>query len=182
MIQLFKPKILFPILGTCSFIPMVHSIRSILPSFLYAKMIEKAIQEFFRWDCNKFGNFQRRKIFYAHIFSDASVSNLVHWFQIMEEEEFKQYNPFLHSFWPKFPTQFYASTPSYPLRHIKTDLHLFCGERDTISDLEFIKAYLPIAQIHLINDYEHMDFLFAECAKEKCYDGVIQILQTKCET
>jgi pimeloyl-ACP methyl ester carboxylesterase len=103
-----------------------------------------------------------------------------HWFQIIENEEFAHYDTANHTLLPNLPTQFTPTTPAlkYPTRHIKTDLHLYCGERDSISDLAYLKNHLPEhAQMHTIEEYEHMDFLWAECAKEKLYTKIVDQLK-----
>jgi lysosomal acid lipase/cholesteryl ester hydrolase len=82
------------------------------------------------------------------------------------------------------PTEHARKTHTkYPTRHIQTDLHLFCGSRDTISDIDYLERHLPAGtKIHTIDDYEHMDFLWAENAREDFWERMLSVLQRDVET
>jgi lysosomal acid lipase/cholesteryl ester hydrolase len=181
LVKNFEPKVLYAILGRGSFIPFVHTVKAYTPSPIFAKLIEGALQTLLGWECSKFGPQNRRESLFAHLFSDCSMSNLVHWFQIMlHSQDFCKYDAHKHTFRPSLPTEFTPRTWAlkYPTKLIKTKLFLFCGENDTISDVDFLKTHLPNdASFHIIEDYGHMDFLWAECANEKCWKKLIDVLK-----
>ena len=178
LIRTFKPRVLYPIFGSGSFLPFVHSVKKVVPSSVFSWIIEGSLQGLFGWDLKKFGPMNRRELLYRHLFEDASMTNIVHWFQIIESGEFSMFDSESHNFLPSVPTTFSPKTvPKYPTKHISTKIHLFYGERDTISDVKYLVSHLPEHTcMTMIKEYEHMDFLWADCANSSCWTPVIKLL------
>ena len=179
LIQTFKPRIIYSLLGTGSFLPFVHLVKKWIPASYYSWIIEGSLKGLFGWELDKFGPANRRQLLYRNLFEDASITNIVHWFQIIESGEFTMFDSNSHSFFPELPTNFTQKTIlKYPLKHITTNLYLFCGTKDTISDMEYLRSHLPeTTRMTMIEDYEHMDFLWAECANLKCWAPIIKLLE-----
>lgn len=174
---------MYPILGSGSFLPFVHSLKKTIPSAYFSWVIQSSLQVLLGWKSTKFGPWNRRKLLFRHLFEDASITNLVHWFQIIEGGEFTMFDSSAHNFFPSLPTQFSPKTViKYPTNHISTRIHLFYGEKDTISDIEYLKSHLPeTTEITMIKDYEHLDFLWADCANSNCWAHVVKALMDNLE-
>lgn len=70
--------------------------------------------------------------------------------------------------------------PAYPLKHIKTRIALYAGGADSLVDHKRTLRELCGAEIvrdMVIENYEHLDFLWAFDVKEKVYDDVVSILK-----
>jgi lysosomal acid lipase/cholesteryl ester hydrolase len=170
---------LYPILGSGSFLPFVHSFKKVVPTNFFSWIIQGSLQGIFGWELKKFGPMNRRELLYRHLFEDSSISNIVHWFQIIESGEFTMFNSDSHNFLPTLQTKFSRKTAiKYPTKHITTKIHLFYGEKDTISDVEYLASHLPEhTSMTMIKEYEHMDFLWADCAHSNCWTHVIDLLR-----
>jgi lysosomal acid lipase/cholesteryl ester hydrolase len=181
LIKTFQPRILYPILGTGSFLPFVHSVKNLMPASLFCKIIEGALRGLFGWKLKKFGPVNRRQLLYRHLFEDASITNIVHWFQIIESGEFAMFDSNSHNYSPTLPTKLSARTVTkYPTKHISTKIHLVYGEADSISDIKYLTSHLPLhTTMTMIKEYEHMDFLWADCANSSCWTPIINILLEK---
>jgi len=69
---------------------------------------------------------------------------------------------------------------AYPTQHIKTKTVLFAGGNDNISDVEHLREMLPReVVIDAVEDYEHMDFLWAPSAKELVWDRIIEMIRNE---
>ncbi|KAJ3000401.1 cholesterol esterase [Globomyces sp. JEL0801] len=91
-----------------------------------------------------------------------------HWFQIMGNERFAMYEE----------DDDVGTIPAvnYPTKHITTQITLFCGLEDNISDPEYLKTKLPPHAEFNYVPYEHLDFVFAHNAKTLVWDSIIDIL------
>lgn len=132
-----------------------------------------------RWKCDRW-NQEWRPALYSHLYGGGSVRNVVHWFEIITSKRFKAHRHHLPSTitntLPFRPA--YTKPPTYPLQHITTRMHLFCGEKDDISDPALFRKVLPPGtNIEVIEGYEHMDFLWDPTAGERCWEDVIRVLR-----
>ncbi|KAJ3035331.1 cholesterol esterase [Rhizophlyctis rosea] len=132
--------------------------------------------------------------------ANAKLTYLVdkHWFQIITTGTFSHYHA--GSEQSSFQaTSAYSTCPPvpYPTKHITTPMHLFAGGRDNISDVDFMRKALPKnAVIEVVDvrsnelsackariptlpgqDYEHMDFLWADSAKELAWDTIVKLIR-----
>lgn len=192
----YSPHLLYPILGTGAFIPFAHTVQRRFPAF-FKSCTEFSFNHIFGWDCRKFGGGEgaageeRKRALYSHLFGHCSVRNVVHWFQIIGGE-FSTYassgevktdsstssSGGLFSWTPTQPSST-VRPKRLPTKHITTPLHLFHGSDDNISDAEYMREHLGgknNTHFYSIEGYNHMDFLWAECAKERVWDDIIRIL------
>ncbi|KND03359.1 uncharacterized protein SPPG_02402 [Spizellomyces punctatus DAOM BR117] len=188
----FTPSVLYG-LGIWSFLPPAEWLRPMLPSDMYAQIVHNALIILTGWSCDKWKRSWWPAL-YMHLFGGGSVRNVVHWFRIITEQTF---TPYEHEIAPHHlrlisPTQeeqqrtttaIQTFAPkrtgpcSYPTHHIKTRVDLFCGAEDTISDPDVFKTALPKASIKIIDNYQHMDFLWDPAAKEAVWNDVISAIR-----
>ncbi|KAL2913331.1 hypothetical protein HK105_207209 [Polyrhizophydium stewartii] len=186
MLHVVDPHMLFGVFGKHSFLPLAGSLRSVLPLPVYAAIIELAFRVVFGWRCDRLGSEERKRILFRNVFSDSSVKSVVHWFQIINGRKFR---PFAssHAGLLGLPLRGHTQMRDlvapypYPTKHITTKhVHLFCGGSDNISDVAYLEKHLPDhAKIHVVEDYEHLDFLWATDARHKVWDRVIAILKSQ---
>jgi pimeloyl-ACP methyl ester carboxylesterase len=71
-----SPNILYPILGSCSFLPIAGKVAKHYPDW-FQHLVDGAFKHIFGWHCDKFGPHHRKKALYRHLFSSSSVQNVV---------------------------------------------------------------------------------------------------------
>ena len=130
----------------------------------------------FGWSCENIRN-EDKPTHYYHLYSYSSVKSVVHWFQFMQHSRFQMYDD--RRWRAKKPDAQSYVQPGYPLSQIRCPIALFYGGRDTLQDTEKLIKELPKSTfVHEEPSYEHIDFLFADCAKEKIYPKIIELCQT----
>ncbi|KAJ1342255.1 hypothetical protein BSLG_003178 [Batrachochytrium salamandrivorans] len=73
IVRTLGPSFLFNILGNKAFLPIANHFHALLPSSVYAFIVQTALQSLFGWKCDRFGPYTRRVALYSRIFSDTSV-------------------------------------------------------------------------------------------------------------
>ncbi|KAI8901794.1 Alpha/Beta hydrolase protein [Globomyces pollinis-pini] len=160
-------RFLFNLLGKGCFMPIAEYLPGISLS-LNRFLIKAVINNILKWKMDKLGSIERQDLLYKNLFSTTSVQNFVHWFQIMGNERFAMYEE----------DDDVSTIPAvnYPTKHITTQITLFCGLEDNISDPEYLKTKLPPHAEFNYVPYEHLDFVFAHNAKTLVWDSIIDIL------
>ncbi|KAJ3055404.1 cholesterol esterase [Rhizophlyctis rosea] len=178
IVDTFSPDILYKVLGRSSFLPFADAARRVLGPSNNAVLVQGALEGIFGWRCDKWP-VRWRPALYSHLFSHASMKCIVHWFQIITTGTFSHYHPGAdQSSFVATAAQSSCPPVPYPTRHITTKMHLFAGGRDNISDVDFMRKALPrSAVIDVVQDYEHMDFLWADSAKDLVWDKIVKIIR-----
>ncbi|KAJ3159120.1 Talin-1 [Geranomyces michiganensis] len=187
--RVLGPSILFG-LGSWSALPAAEWMRNHLVSFVYARVIHHSIYGLLGWKNDKFP-VAWWPAMYTHLYGGGSVRNLVHWFKIMAEQTFTPYdhertphvlpNPSLSS--PDYSGHKQTYAPgrigpcAYPTHHITTPIRLFCGGNDNISEnAHYTTAFGPNAKVSIVQDYEHMDLIWARDARSRVWEDVVESL------
>ncbi|KAJ3180311.1 cholesterol esterase [Geranomyces variabilis] len=194
--RVLGPSILFG-LGCWSALPPAEWMRSHVMSYLYARIIHHSIFGLLGWKNDKFP-VSWWPAMYTHLYGGGSVRNIVHWFKIMTEQTFTPYD---HERAPHaLPTPSSSTAPDdrlhkhasgnirtfaperigpcpYPTHHITTPMRLFCGGNDNISvNAHYTTAFGPNAQVSVVQDYEHMDLIWAPDARTRVWDDIVETL------
>lgn len=61
--------------------------------------------------------------------------------------------------------------------HITTPITLFCGSRDNLSDVSFMRANLPNVDLNIVEGYEHLDLIWAMTAAEEVWLPMCKIIE-----
>ncbi|KAI9325838.1 Alpha/Beta hydrolase protein [Zopfochytrium polystomum] len=174
------PDGLYSVFGRGSFIGFARNFKNYMPGRLHVALLDTAFKNVLEWEVHRLGSTQRRAALYYHLFSGTSMKNVVHWFQVIEAGGSFQHYVDRRSSWSDsfVHTSHKISHPiKYPTKHIKTPLHLFVGTKDHISDCDHLREHLPRqTNFHMVDDYTHMDFLWATDVKECVWDNVLDVL------
>ncbi|KAI8825840.1 Alpha/Beta hydrolase protein [Fimicolochytrium jonesii] len=174
----YSPSLLF-VMGCWSALPTAEWLRGRLFNKGYAQVIHSSLEVLMGWKNNKFPK-EWWPALYMHLFAGGSVRNIVHWFQIITEQNFAPYD---HEIAPHHLLPSHSSSRSkppslagatlthsiptfaptrtgpcpYPTQHITVPMRLFCGTEDNISaEPAVFKQSLPEARIETVEGYEHM--------------------------
>lgn len=156
-----KPQLLFLLFGKKMMLGSSLFWRKVLTYDLYAKLIDFMMNFLFGWQCDNIAS-NEKPLLYSHLYSYASVKCMVHWFQITASRRFQMFDdnikvaPWGNNRWKAY------ALPAYHPSQIKCPMALFCGDRDTVPDTEWLLKQVPAPTIvHREPKYEHLDFLWA---------------------
>ncbi|EPZ32360.1 hypothetical protein O9G_002200 [Rozella allomycis CSF55] len=165
------PKLVFLLFGRKNLISSVIWWKQILGRDLYSTCIDKSMNILFGWNTNCIAK-EHKPILYSHLYSYGSVKQVVHWFQIYQYQEFQMYDE---------NEEFFASghqIPKFPLQNIEVPIHLFHGLSDTLSDIAYTLSSCPTnTKVYSIENYEHLDFLWASDVGSQVNKSVIKIIE-----
>lgn len=122
-------------------------------------------------------NITRIPVYKTHDPSGTSTKNMVHFaqgvisgkFQMYDygsdEENFKHYNQ--------------TQPPQYSLKNVHTPTAIYWARNDWLADpvdVSFIRSELPnIVDDFMVDNYDHIDFIWAVNAKNALYDRIIKL-------
>jgi lysosomal acid lipase/cholesteryl ester hydrolase len=174
-----KPQLLFLLFGKKMMLGSSLFWRKVLTYDLYAKLIDNMMHFLFGWKCDNIAN-NEKPLLYSHLYSYASVKCMVHWFQITRARRFQMFDENIQvAPWGNNRWKAYA-LPAYHPSQIKCPMALFCGDRDTVPDTEWLLKEVPApTYVHREPTYEHLDFLWAHNAPERVYSKVIELIEKK---
>lgn len=73
-----------------------------------------------------------------------------------------------------------STAPIYEIRNVKVPVALYSGQDDWLTvpeDVEYLRKYLPnIVDDYEINDWNHLDFVWAVKGSEALYSRMIQLM------
>jgi pimeloyl-ACP methyl ester carboxylesterase len=84
------PSLVSLIFGRRAMFPNVLSVKNTLSNSMFAKLVCGAVYFLFGWRCANIDP-SRRPALFQHVFSPSSVLCVLHWFQIMENNELVNY-------------------------------------------------------------------------------------------
>lgn len=182
MLQTFinmAPQSLFLFLGTRAFLSFSLFWRSILPRRMFARVIDRSCKVLFNWNMANIGALDRKSRLYPHLFSLSSVKTVVHWLQIAACDRFQQYDENQN-----FDKGYRGILPqAYPVSQIACKMACFYGGADTLTDLHWLLGQLPPGTIQeRIEEYEHLDLIWAADAHEKVFPRVVHVLHESLAT
>ncbi|CAK7897221.1 sterol esterase Tgl1p [[Candida] anglica] len=162
-----------------SLVYLIFSRRVLLPSVLlwqrlmypplFDSLIDASNYFLFNWKSLNIQKMQKIAS-YAHLYSPTSVKCVVHWFQVISSKKFQMFQD---------SDSMSGSNPIYyPLKNIKTPIHIIYGDSDSLVDIDVMKSQLPSdsTTVHRVHGHEHLDNIWGHDAKEEVFEHVIQYL------
>ncbi|KAI9168546.1 cholesterol esterase [Blastocladiella emersonii ATCC 22665] len=169
------PSVLYLIFGRKSAIPSVLFWKNVFSPWVWVQLLDFFMHLLFNWTLSEI-DFDEKLVLYRHLYSTASIKSVVHWFQIIRGG-FAMFDDDPSA--RPWSTHALTHVPAhYPLKNITTPIALFYGAKDTLSDLPFLLASLPRPVFVLkVEDYEHLDCLWASSAHEILFPGVLGVIR-----
>ena len=170
----------------------VIGIREFFPTSHWVRALADRVCSFYRGDvCENFlfliagsdsrnMNATRTPVYLSHTPAGTSVKNILHFGQLVEAGRFQQYD----YGWMKNLVQYHSTSPPvYPIEKIGTEIVLFSGENDSLADtrdVDWVASKLKnVVQNQKIAEYNHLDFIWGESAREKVYKKIIRTAYSK---
>ncbi|XP_023235796.1 gastric triacylglycerol lipase-like [Centruroides sculpturatus] len=126
-------------------------------------------------------NESRLDVYFSHFPAGTSTKNIIHLGQLVNSKEFQKYYYGLLENLKKYKQ---VQPPKYDVRKIKTPIGLFWSLNDLLAnteDVDILRKNLP----NLIVDYQvpleewgHLDFMFAKETKKYVYDELLRELKS----
>ncbi|KAJ1555820.1 cholesterol esterase, partial [Nowakowskiella sp. JEL0078] len=168
-----SPSIAFSLLGSKSVLSTVTSMQNLLPYYMQVLGVQTTLKLFFDWNCDHFGSSSRKIALFSHLYSSASVKNFVHWLQIKNEGEFREYDKRNSESTVKYLSQYFSSNArndqplKIPTNQIKNKVLVFCGKDSNFMWKHTDEHFPPQSKFIEIEEFESLDFLWSEIASEK---------------
>lgn len=123
---------------------------------------------------DKFLNKTMIPVIFGHMPSGSSTLQFVHYGQLVQSGRFCRYD-----FGEEKNFKLYGQiTPTeYNLRNINTPITLFYGGNDWLSDpsdVDLLKTQLNVFDDYFIEEYNHLDFLYATNANDLIYSRIVK--------
>eukprot|EP00730_Choanoeca_flexa_P003265 TRINITY_DN11347_c0_g1_i7.p1 TRINITY_DN11347_c0_g1~~TRINITY_DN11347_c0_g1_i7.p1 ORF type:complete len:443 (+),score=54.52 TRINITY_DN11347_c0_g1_i7:139-1467(+) len=168
------PQSFYLFFGTRALMPFINIWRSAISRQLFAKLLDGCMRVLFAWKLDQMGDMTRKSKLYAHLYSITSVKSVVHWFQIVACNRFQQFDEQMI-----FSTRYRSMIPaSYEVSQVSCPMAVVYGSADELTDIPWLLKQLPSGtKTFCVDDYEHLDTIWAEDAKEKVFPLVIQMLK-----
>eukprot|EP00026_Physarum_polycephalum_P005701 Phypoly_transcript_05736.p1 GENE.Phypoly_transcript_05736~~Phypoly_transcript_05736.p1 ORF type:complete len:435 (+),score=42.98 Phypoly_transcript_05736:442-1746(+) len=175
-----RPDFIFLLFGRRQLLPSTLFWRNNLSRAAFVQLIDLALEFLFGWDTACLSE-KEKPLLYSHIYAHASVKTVVHWFQIIQTRKFQMFDDYKSSNVSSYGSEAYPGyvLPSYQTGQIKTPIAVFCGGRDTLPNNPELLASLPqnqMVQVHMIDKYEHLDFMWANDVAEILYPNILTLL------
>lgn len=173
---------LFALFGVRDFFPSSPLIRWLAENVCDIEipkiLCENIMFLFGGYDYNNL-NSSRIPVYIAHAPAGTSTRNIIHYAQAVksgkfcqfdfgEEENMKRYNQ--------------TTPPEYDPTKITVPIALFSGTNDWLAVPRDIQKLLPqlqhVIKNQVIDQWEHLDFVWGLNAPSKCYDDVIDVIKT----
>lgn len=175
-----RPDFIFLLFGKRQLLPSTLFWRNNLPRATFVQLIDLALKFLFGWDTSCLSE-KEKPLLYSHIYAHASVKTVVHWFQIIQTRKFQMFDDYKSSNVSSFGSESYPGyvLPSYQTAQIKTPIACFCGGKDTLPNNSELIASLPkdqVVEVHIVDKYEHLDFMWASDVAETVYPKILTLL------
>lgn len=169
----FLPSYLY---GNAEMFSNVPRIQSILNPTIFSTAACIFVWVMFGWKCKNLNPKQRPHLF-KHSFSPSSVKCIIQWFQMIKLKCLGKFIPRDgKQMGDEYSEQQYTR---YDYSHISTPIASIAGEIDGFIDPHAIPELVPNCVFsHVEPDYEHLDIIWADDAKEKIFPLIGQLLDT----
>ncbi|ODV98370.1 hypothetical protein PACTADRAFT_48148 [Pachysolen tannophilus NRRL Y-2460] len=174
------PSFLYNLFGCRALIPSVVFWQQLLGPKYYRTVVDNSLILLFGWQTKNISS-KQKQLGYQHMFSPSSVKSVVHWFQIIRSKRFQMYDEGgnagskLNTFSKNHKVYRVAS---FPTQTISTPMLLVYGKADCLIDIE---TTLENSSCHVetigIENYEHMDTLWADEVETTVFQPVIKKLE-----
>jgi lysosomal acid lipase/cholesteryl ester hydrolase len=172
------PDLLFYVLGHRSVLPSVIAFSAMVLGPFHRFIVDISLNSIFHWKTKNISRVQK-EIGYPHLFSPSSVKSLVHWLQIISSNRFQMFDDACHSIFSKITcTSFklHRVTP-FPINNVSTNVMLVYGMCDVLVSVDPFEQRLDNCrelEIIGIENYEHMDTLWAQDVEFKVFKPVLE--------
>lgn len=123
-------------------------------------------------------NTTRIPVYTSHAPAGTSVKNIIHYAQSVDSGKFQMFD---YGPAENFRKYNQSDPPVYNVNKLTSPVALFSGTSDWLavkSDVDKLKKELPNVVLHqIIDDWEHLDFIWAMDSPVVCYNEVIDILR-----
>lgn len=113
----------------------------------------------------------------GHMPTTSSVLQLVHFGQLVKSERFCRFD---HGEEVNYKFYGSATPPDYDLSNLTVPVAIFYGENDWLAapeDVQTLRKHLPnVIESNLIEEFNHMDFIYAGVAKEVLYSRIMRLI------
>lgn len=184
---------LYSLFGERALMPSVSFWSYVMGSRLYERVVDTSLTYLFGWSGNNIGALQKR-IGYPHMFSNASVKCLTHWFQIINSKRFQMFDETckfgvtnLAVLSSTLKSKSHCVAPFPVSHHLNLPIILVYGNSDILVDIELTKKLITDQNLKMKNNlidtiecssYEHMDPLWANDVYEKVFSKVINAMES----
>jgi len=129
-------------------------------------------------------NKDRTDVYMGHIPAGTSTRNFIHWSQMVRSGLLCEYDYGT----PQLNTQHYgqATAPLYDVRQIQATakIYLFWSPADWLADQKDVTGFLlknlpasAVVQNNMLEDFNHVDFLWGERAANEVYSPILSTIQ-----
>ncbi|KAI7863697.1 Alpha/Beta hydrolase protein [Spinellus fusiger] len=172
------PSVIYLLFGRKTPLKLALFWQRIISPPLFVKLIDRSVQFLFGWTGKNMST-EQKLVSYQHLYSLTSVKSLVHWFQIIRVGRFQMYDE-LPSRLPYHTVNAVMDhvPPQFPTKQITTPIAIFYGRSDSLVDFDVLANDLPhpLAYVKSIQDWEHLDFLWAEGIDSLVYPDIFHLL------
>ncbi len=135
------------------------------------------------WTTNQTIDLDRIQMIAGNEPGGTSAQNLLHWMQLVRNGGFRKFD-----FGSEGNMQKYGTTtpPDYPVKRLgelKMPIYLMAGKADSIIGWEDLSALMQLLPhgfgFEQIDDYGHLDYIWADSAHTKIYPQIIRFLNGK---
>jgi len=172
-----KPQLVYLLFGRQKLLGFAAFWRKVLHPALLVKGIDFSLKFLFGWEMKNIAEAEKA-VLYSHLYSYSSVKTLVHWFQITHTRRFQMYDDNVVA--DNVGTSYKQYLlPDYNPARIKCPMALFYGLKDTIPQMDYLLAEVPKGTyVHKEEEYEHLDFIWAENAPQRIFPKVVELVQS----
>lgn len=167
MVQWY-PELGFLIFGRKAMLSSVTFWQGVLSPRAMAWLMDVTMRLLFGWT-NANIRSKDKPVLYRHLYDTASVKQIAHWFQIMRSCRFQLFDDQAASG--------NRIVPSFPLHNPNMPKLLIMGGRDCLVEVEGLLPLLRKAQLLKVEEYEHMDPIWATDADRKVFPAIIDFLK-----
>jgi len=129
------------------------------------------------YDC-EYTNQTRLPVYTSKLPAGTSVQNMVQWAQGVRSGNFQKYD---YGFFGNLKHYHQISPPKYDVSQMHVPTVLYYGAQDWLADLkdvQYLLKNLPnIVEQHLIQPYNHMDFVWGVNADDQIYNKIISSIK-----
>ncbi|OQD74284.1 hypothetical protein PENDEC_c011G03969 [Penicillium decumbens] len=173
-----SPDFLFLLFGRRSILSSTTMWQTIVYPPIFVRIIDTMLLMLFNWKCRNITRTQKLAA-YMHLYSFTSTKSVVHWFQIIRNENFQFFDDETHAPFSVVASERFYKPVKYPTRNIKTPIVLLYGDSDSLVDINVMLQGLPRGTVAKpIATYEHLDFLWATDVDRQVFGHVFDALET----
>ncbi|TKR65354.1 hypothetical protein L596_025768 [Steinernema carpocapsae] len=148
-------------------------------------LINKGCGKFATWvagpDASGQMNRTRMPVYVSHVPAGTSAKNIRHWIQMINSKKMQKFEYSTDEENLKHYGQ--REAPVYDISKIATETHLFYSEKDWLATYQDIKESIvrktnpKFFKEHILQDFNHFDFVWGRRAADEIYKPIIRMLR-----